>query len=64
MQREYDAREDGIEKGLEQGLEQGLAQGKREIALNLIEKGYSLNEIVDITRLTRAQIHELMKIDD
>ena len=43
-------------QGLEQGLEQGLKQGKKETAKNMLKKGFSINDIIEITGLTEEEI--------
>ena len=51
--------EQGIEKGIEQGIEEGIEQGLKEIAVNLITKGYSDEQIVEITNLSIKRIQVL-----
>ena len=52
-----------MEKGLQQGLEQGLEQGKKEkavqIALKLKSRGMSIEDIIDITGLTKEEVESL-----
>ena len=43
-------------QGLEQGLEQGLKEGKKETAKNMLKKGFSINDIIEITGLTEEEI--------
>jgi predicted transposase/invertase (TIGR01784 family) len=48
----FDTRyEEGIEKGIEEGIE--------KVAINALNKGMSINEIIDITGLTEEQIERL-----
>ncbi len=51
--------EQGMEKGIEQGIEKGIEQGLKEIAVNLITKGYSDEQIVEITNLSIKRIQVL-----
>lgn len=51
--------EQGIEKGIEQGIEKGIEQGLKEIAVNMISKGYSDEQIVEITNLSIKRIQIL-----
>ena len=51
--------EKGLERGLEKGLERGLERGREEVALNLLEKGVSLEFIQDTTGLTVPHILSL-----
>ena len=38
------------------GFDEGLEQGRKEIVLKLKEKGYALEEIMDITGLSEEEI--------
>ena len=49
------------EKGLEQGLEQGKRQNTQEIALRMVEKGFSDADIIEITGITATDLLELKK---
>lgn len=51
--------EQGMEKGLEEGKQLGLIEGIKKVTLNLIAKGYSLNEISEVTGLTKDEIEKL-----
>ena len=61
------ARHKGTEEGLRQGKEEGLKQGKEEgereektrIAKKLLEKKIKLEQIEDITGLTKAEIEKI-----
>ncbi len=48
-----------IEQGIEKGIEQGIEQGLKEIAVNMINKGYSDEQIVEITNLSIKRIQVL-----
>ena len=37
----------------------GIEQNKKEVETKLIEKGFSIDEIEEITKLTKEQIEEL-----
>ena len=56
--------DDGIEKGIKEGVEQGKIEGAKEekiqIAKNMLQRGFSKQEIMDITGLTRKEIEELI----
>lgn len=45
----------------EQGLEQGMLQNQESSALKMIQKGYQIDEIQDITGLSLSQIEFLKK---
>ena len=56
--------DDGIEKGIKEGVEQGKIEGAKEekiqIAKNMLQRGFSKQEIMDITGLTSKEIEELI----
>ena len=51
--------EDGIKQGMKQGLEQGIGQGYREIAKKMKGKGKDINEIIELTGLSKEEIEKL-----
>jgi predicted transposase/invertase (TIGR01784 family) len=51
--------EQGMEKGVEKGLEQGVSKAKKEAAKRMLEKGYPVEDIQEITGLSRTQIEAL-----
>ena len=54
----------GYERGLKEGRTEGKKEGKEEgirvIAIRLIEQGYSVKQISEITDLTEEEIKDLM----
>ena len=50
-----------IEKRIEHelGVKEGITQGKIETAKNMKLKNYSVNDIIDITGLTKEEIEKL-----
>ena len=52
--------EQGIKQGIEQGIERGIEQNKIETAKVLLSKGLSVEEIFEITGLSKKQIEKLM----
>ena len=46
-------------EALAEGLAEGEAKGKTEIAINLLKKNYPVDEIVEITGLTKEDIEKL-----
>ena len=52
--------EQGIERGIERGIGQGAYQNKLETAQKLIARGYSLEEIADVSGLTIYQVQSLL----
>ena len=48
--------EKGMEKGIEEGMEKGIEEGKLEDARRMLDKGFSLDDVVDVTGLSRDVI--------
>ena len=44
------------EKGIEEGMEKGIEEGKLEAARRMLDKGFSLDVVVDVTGLSSNQI--------
>jgi predicted transposase/invertase (TIGR01784 family) len=57
--------DEGLEKGIEQGLQQGLQQGRQEaiaqVAMNLFRSGMPVEQIINVTGLTRERLEELTR---
>lgn len=55
--------EQGIEKGMEKGMEEGILKGelnsKKEVARKMLNLNYSMDEIINITGLTKKEITKL-----
>ena len=49
----------GIKKGIEQGVKQGVKQEKLDIAKNLLNKSFTIDDIMAITRLSKTEIQKL-----
>jgi predicted transposase/invertase (TIGR01784 family) len=49
----------GMEQGREQGIEQGITQEKADIAKKMINKNMDINDIVELTGLTKEEIEKL-----
>ena len=62
----YHAREEGIAEGMKKGIQKGKQEGKqegkmeskKEIAKKLLKKGMTIEEIENITELTKQEIEE------
>ena len=52
--------EQGIKQGIKQGVEQGIEQGKIDTALRMLQKGYTVNDVCDITGLERNVVSGLL----
>lgn len=53
------AEERGREKGVAEGIEKGIKNGKERVALNMLSKGFPLQQISDITQIPLARVKEL-----
>lgn len=61
-------RQEGVEKGLArgkqeglvQGIEKGLVQGKQGVAINLLNRGFSIAEVAELTGLAFSEITQLI----
>lgn len=54
------AEKKGIEKGIEQGIEQGIASQKIKVVLKMHAKGYSAEEIAEVTELTINEVKAII----
>ena len=64
LREEYEALEYEIrEKGsrLKDSFERGERKGKREIVLNMYKKKMSIEEICDITELSKEEVEKIIK---
>ena len=52
-------RDEGIAIGVDKGITIGVDKGKAEIAQNMKRKGYSVNDIADLTGLSAAEVGQL-----
>ncbi len=61
----HDALEEGRAKGLEEGLAKGLAEGEEiglvKIVKSMLEKDYSLEQIIEVTGLGKEDIEKILK---
>src|SRR5699024_8752549 len=57
--------EEGKELGIEEGKKAGLQYGKelerKEIALNMLKKGYEIEDVRELTRLSIEEIHKIKR---
>ena len=53
--------EQGIEKGMKQGIEQGFEQGIEHVAKNLINEGYPIDAIAQLTGISIDIIEKMQK---
>jgi predicted transposase/invertase (TIGR01784 family) len=55
------ARKEGREEGMKEGREEGEKKGRRETAINMLEKGFNIDMIVELTGLEQDEIETLQK---
>ncbi|MDR2910497.1 MAG: hypothetical protein LBV47_03905, partial [Bacteroidales bacterium] len=53
------ARKEGLAEGRKEGLAEGESKKGMEIALNMLKKGMFVEDISDVTGLSKHQIEEL-----
>lgn len=51
--------EEGIRQGKEEGLKQGKTQKQKEIAKKMLSKGKNIEEIIELTELSKEEIEKL-----
>ena len=51
----------GIEEGMQKGMQKGIEEGMQKVAVNALNKGMSVDDIVDLTGLTKDQVLSLKK---
>lgn len=56
---EQSAKENYYKEGLIEGITKGVEQNNKENAKKMKEKGYNINDIMEITNLTKEEIEEL-----
>ncbi len=54
-------RRGALKEGLAKGMEEGRVQGMHEIALNMLQKGYEVSEISQVTGLSVPEIKKLKR---
>jgi predicted transposase/invertase (TIGR01784 family) len=55
----YQDMKNSLDTAKEEGIEKGVEKGKLEIARKALSKGMSLEDIMDLTGLTREQVEKL-----
>ena len=49
----------GVQQGIQQGVQQGVQEGKQEDAKIMLQKGYPIDDIIEITGLSKEEIQKL-----
>ena len=52
-------KEDGLKQGKEEGLKQGKEEGLKEIAKRMRNKGINIEELMELTKLSKEDIEKL-----
>ena len=52
-------KEEGLKQGKEEGLKQGKEEGLKEIAKRMRNKGINIEEIMELTKLSKEEIEKL-----
>ena len=56
----YEAKRDGKKEGIKEGIVKGVKEGKLQIAKNMLRKGMSISDIIEITGLKKEDIEKLV----
>ena len=59
LEAEIKGRKEGLEKGRAEGMEKGRAEGRIDAARKMKAKGFTVEDIVDITGLSSQEIEAL-----
>lgn len=60
--REAELREqEALQKGLQEGRQEGILEGKRMTARRLLAKGMELEDVADLTELTKEQVRKIQQ---
>ena len=51
--------QEGIQQGIEQGIQQGMLDNQKEVAKKMLEKGYDISDISEMTELSIEDIEVL-----
>jgi predicted transposase/invertase (TIGR01784 family) len=54
-------RQEGLKEGLQEGLQEGFQEARRTYAVRMLHKGYPLEEVIEITELSRTEVETLAK---
>ena len=51
--------DDILDQGIEQGIKQGIKQARSDIIINMLRKGYTPEEIVDVCGIPLEEVLEV-----
>ncbi len=54
-----DGMQEGLQKGLQEGIQKGIQTEKREVAIKMKGKGFCVEDIIDMTGLTKEEIENI-----
>lgn len=60
---EADALDRATKQGLEQGIERGVHENKKQMTKRMLRKNMKIEDIMDITGLTKEEIEKISKED-
>lgn len=60
---EADALDRATKQGLEQGIERGVKENKKQMTKRMLRKNMKIEDIMDITGLTKEEIEKISKED-
>jgi predicted transposase/invertase (TIGR01784 family) len=58
-----EGRREGIQEGIQEGRKEGIQTRNLEIAKNMLQKGYDINVIEEITEISREMIAQLKQME-
>lgn len=62
FQKEYTLEFRAEERGMERGFDKGVSKTKREVAEKMLQKNMSIEDIVEISGLSKKEIEEIKKV--
>ena len=61
LERERIGTKRGEKLGMERGIKQGISQTRREVAEKMLRKNMDINDIVEISELSKEEIEKIKK---
>ena len=60
LEREFrQAKQEGWQEGRQEGKQEGWSEAKREIARNMLRRGHSPADVIELTGLSAAELDKL-----
>lgn len=51
--------QEGIQEGMQKGMQKGVLEGKKDVAKQLLIRGYEINEVVECTGISLEEVKTL-----